>query len=78
MGRAAVEHAAAFSWDHTVDALLASYRRAIGDFTARRAVRGLPSRGGRQSGAAVAPQGVGVMRARTAGSRRDEYRTSSS
>jgi D-inositol-3-phosphate glycosyltransferase len=36
MGRAAVEHAAMFSWDNTVDALLASYRRAIGDFTAER------------------------------------------
>ena len=35
MRRAAVEHAATFSWDNTVDSLLASYRRAIGDFTAR-------------------------------------------
>jgi D-inositol-3-phosphate glycosyltransferase len=35
MGRAAVEHAATFSWAHTVDALLASYRRAIGDYRAR-------------------------------------------
>ncbi|WP_414688795.1 D-inositol-3-phosphate glycosyltransferase [Mycobacterium sp.] len=43
MSRAAVEHAAAFSWDNTVDSLLASYRRAIGDFTARRSVRGIPS-----------------------------------
>jgi D-inositol-3-phosphate glycosyltransferase len=43
MSRAAVEHAAAFSWDSTVDSLLASYRRAIGDFTARRSVRGIPS-----------------------------------
>jgi D-inositol-3-phosphate glycosyltransferase len=43
MSRAAVEHASRFSWGHTVDALLASYRRAIGDFTARRSVRGLPS-----------------------------------
>jgi D-inositol-3-phosphate glycosyltransferase len=43
MSRAAVEHAAAFSWDNTVDSLLASYRRAIGDFTARRSVRGVPS-----------------------------------
>ncbi len=33
MSRTAVEHAATFSWDNTVDALLASYRRAIGDFT---------------------------------------------
>jgi len=43
MSRAAVEHAAAFSWDNTVDSLLASYRRAIGDFTARRSVRAIPS-----------------------------------
>ena len=35
MRRAAVEHAATFSWDNTVDALLASYRRAISEFTAR-------------------------------------------
>ena len=42
MSRAAVEHAAGFSWDNTVDALLASYRHAISDFT-RRSVRGLPS-----------------------------------
>nr|WP_167480246.1 D-inositol-3-phosphate glycosyltransferase [Mycobacterium pseudokansasii] len=43
MSAAAAEHAAAFSWDHTTDALLASYRRAIGDFTAgrRRRVRDL-------------------------------------
>jgi D-inositol-3-phosphate glycosyltransferase len=43
MSRAAVQHAADFSWDSTVDALLASYRRAISEFTARRSVRGLPS-----------------------------------
>jgi D-inositol-3-phosphate glycosyltransferase len=43
MSQAAVEHAAAFSWDNTVDSLLASYRRAIGDFTARRSVRGISS-----------------------------------
>jgi D-inositol-3-phosphate glycosyltransferase len=43
LGQAAVEHAADFSWENTVDSLLASYRRAIGDFTARRGVRGLPS-----------------------------------
>lgn len=30
--RAAVQHAALFSWEHTVDALLASYRRAIADY----------------------------------------------
>jgi D-inositol-3-phosphate glycosyltransferase len=43
MRRSAVEHAATFSWDNTVDALLASYRRAIGEFTARRSVRNLAS-----------------------------------
>ena len=36
MSRAAVAHAATFSWEHTTDALLASYRRAIRDFTAER------------------------------------------
>jgi D-inositol-3-phosphate glycosyltransferase len=36
MGRAAAAHAATFSWEHTTDALLASYRRAIRDFTAER------------------------------------------
>jgi D-inositol-3-phosphate glycosyltransferase len=35
MSRAAVEHAAAFSWAHTVDALLASYGRAIEDYGVR-------------------------------------------
>jgi D-inositol-3-phosphate glycosyltransferase len=44
MRRSAVQHAATFSWDNTVDALLASYRRAIGEFTgARRSVRDLSS-----------------------------------
>ncbi|MGH3521598.1 MAG: glycosyltransferase, partial [Mycobacterium sp.] len=49
MSRSAAEHAARFSWDNTVDALLASYRRAISEFTARRPVRDLKSarRGGR-------------------------------
>jgi D-inositol-3-phosphate glycosyltransferase len=32
---AAVEHASTFSWTHTVDALLASYSRAIGDYRTR-------------------------------------------
>ncbi|WP_276013193.1 D-inositol-3-phosphate glycosyltransferase [Mycobacterium conspicuum] len=36
MSRAAVAHAATFSWEHTTDALLASYRRAIREFTAER------------------------------------------
>ncbi|CPR11731.1 mannosyltransferase [Mycobacterium bohemicum DSM 44277] len=36
MRHAAAAHAATFSWDNTTDALLASYRRAIGDFPAER------------------------------------------
>ena len=36
-----IEHAATFSWDNTVDALLASYRRAISEFRGRRAVPNL-------------------------------------
>jgi D-inositol-3-phosphate glycosyltransferase len=39
MSRAAAAHAATFSWENTTDALLASYRRAIGDFTAGRQPR---------------------------------------
>jgi D-inositol-3-phosphate glycosyltransferase len=35
MSRAAVEHAATFSWAHTADALLASYGRAIADYRTR-------------------------------------------
>lgn len=35
MRAAAVEHAATFSWAHTVDALLESYGRAIADYRAR-------------------------------------------
>jgi D-inositol-3-phosphate glycosyltransferase len=35
MSRAAAGHAAAFSWENTTDALLASYRRAIGDLRAQ-------------------------------------------
>lgn len=34
--RAAIEHAARFSWDNTVDALLASYSRAMTDYGSRR------------------------------------------
>jgi D-inositol-3-phosphate glycosyltransferase len=40
MSRAAAAHAATFSWENTTDALLASYRRAIGDFTAEPQRRG--------------------------------------
>jgi D-inositol-3-phosphate glycosyltransferase len=36
MSRAAVSHAATFSWENTVDAQLASYATALDDFTARR------------------------------------------
>jgi len=36
MSRAAAAHAAGFSWENTTDALLDSYRRAIGDFTTGR------------------------------------------
>lgn len=35
MRRAAVEHAAGFSWAHTVDALLASYSHAMSDYRSR-------------------------------------------
>ncbi|MGP4057674.1 D-inositol-3-phosphate glycosyltransferase [Mycobacterium sp. 4D054] len=34
MSRAALDHAATFSWSHTVDALLAGYGRAIADYRA--------------------------------------------
>jgi D-inositol-3-phosphate glycosyltransferase len=44
MGAAAVEHAATFSWAHTVDALLASYGRAISDYRARHQDRGVMAR----------------------------------
>jgi D-inositol-3-phosphate glycosyltransferase len=45
MGAAAVEHAATFSWAHTVDALLASYSRAISDYRVRHLT---PRRNGRR------------------------------
>ncbi len=48
MSRAAVEHAATFSWAHTVDALLASYGRAISDY------RGPPPHPGTRPGGAAA------------------------
>ncbi|MBU8820005.1 D-inositol-3-phosphate glycosyltransferase [Mycolicibacterium goodii] len=35
LSRAAIDHAAQFSWAHTVDALLASYGRAMRDYRAR-------------------------------------------
>jgi D-inositol-3-phosphate glycosyltransferase len=44
MSAAAVAHAATFSWAHTVDALLASYGRAVTEYRARHQVRDLGSR----------------------------------
>jgi D-inositol-3-phosphate glycosyltransferase len=44
MSVAAVAHAATFSWAHTVDALLASYGRAINDYRTRHQRRDLASR----------------------------------
>lgn len=44
MRAAAVEHAATFSWAHTVDALLASYGRAIDDYRTRHQRTEVPSR----------------------------------
>jgi D-inositol-3-phosphate glycosyltransferase len=44
MSRAAVEHAATFSWAHTVDALLASYSRAMADYRLSHPHRELASR----------------------------------
>jgi len=44
MRAAAVEHASTFSWTHTVDALLASYSRAISDYRTRHARRDATAR----------------------------------
>lgn len=44
MRAAALEHAATFSWAHTVDALQASYGRAITDYHARHQRTEVPSR----------------------------------
>ena len=48
MSRAAIEHAATFSWTHTVDALLASYGRAISDYAARHRREPVSRRNGRR------------------------------
>jgi D-inositol-3-phosphate glycosyltransferase len=60
MSHSAIAHAARFSWENTVDALLASYRRAISEFSAarRRPVRGLAS--ARRPRHWAAPRGVGA------------------
>lgn len=44
MRAAAIQHAGTFSWAHTVDALLASYGRAITDYQARHQRAEVPSR----------------------------------
>ena len=44
MRAAAIDHAATFSWAHTVDALLASYGRAITDYGARHPRRDVGAR----------------------------------
>jgi D-inositol-3-phosphate glycosyltransferase len=44
MRQAAVEHAATFSWAHTVDGLLASYGHAISDYRARHQPRNVAGR----------------------------------
>jgi D-inositol-3-phosphate glycosyltransferase len=44
MKAAAIDHAAGFSWAHTVDALLASYGHAITDYQARHPRRDIGSR----------------------------------
>lgn len=48
LSRAAVEHASGFSWDHTVDALLAGYGRAIAEY--RRTHRSVPDLTARRAG----------------------------
>ena len=44
----AVEHAATFSWAHTVDALLASYSRAMTDYALRHRREPVSRRNGRR------------------------------
>ncbi|MDA3640038.1 D-inositol-3-phosphate glycosyltransferase [Mycobacterium xenopi] len=60
MSHSAVRHAARFSWENTVDALLASYRRAISEFggARRRRVRGLAA--ARRPRQWAASRGVGA------------------
>jgi D-inositol-3-phosphate glycosyltransferase len=48
MRAAAVEHAATFSWAHTVDALLTSYGHAIADYRARHRTDVTARRSGRR------------------------------
>lgn len=44
LSRAAIAHAAGFSWEHTVDALLGSYSHAMTDYRARQQRRDLSAR----------------------------------
>jgi D-inositol-3-phosphate glycosyltransferase len=60
MSRAAAAHAATFSWENTTDALLASYRRAIGDFTAERQRRSRDRASARKPRRWTARRGVGA------------------
>jgi D-inositol-3-phosphate glycosyltransferase len=60
MSRAAAAHAATFSWDNTTDALLASYRRAIGDFAAQRQRRVRDRVAGRKPRRWTSRRGVGA------------------
>jgi D-inositol-3-phosphate glycosyltransferase len=60
MSRAAAAHAATFSWENTTDALLASYRRAIGDFAAERQRRVRDRVAGRKPRRWTSRRGVGA------------------
>jgi D-inositol-3-phosphate glycosyltransferase len=57
---AAAAHAATFSWENTTDALLASYRRAIGNFTAERQRRSRDRASMRQPRRWTPRRGVGA------------------
>ena len=50
LSRAAVEHAGQFSWDHTVDGLLASYGRAMTDYARTHQRSAAPDLAARRSG----------------------------
>jgi D-inositol-3-phosphate glycosyltransferase len=48
LAEGALQHAATFSWAHTVDALLAGYTRAIADYRGRRPRRDAAARRSRR------------------------------
>jgi D-inositol-3-phosphate glycosyltransferase len=60
MSLAAAAHAATFSWEDTTDALLASYRRAIGDFAAEHQRRVRDRVAGRKPRRWTSRRGVGA------------------